>query len=863
MLVILAIMPALAIILYSGLEQRQHSIEDAQQDVLFLTHTMAEDQQEITRSINQMLSTLSLLPEIQRLDRQACREIFGSVLEQNPNYLNIALTDLNGEVLASGKPLTITNFGDRKHVRGVLEKKQFSIGEYIISRIGSATPAFAFAYPVLDKNNRLKAVLTAAIKLAHLSDFYEISNLPENSFVAATDHKGIRLFYYPPRKDTNPVGKPIKKQSWEKASKAKEPGIFIGYGSDRVRRIFAFEPVRFKPGDTPYLYIWTGTPEVSVLAPANAALARNLLLLLLATALSFFISWLIGKKTLLSPIQSLVNLTRKFTEGDFDARIELTAKPDEFVTLTRAFHNMADTLATNQRTLQESEERFKTLFEYAPEAYYLHNFEGVFIDGNKKAEDLLGYKREELIGKNFIELDLLAVEDLQKATELLAENMGGKPTGPDEFTLKRKNGRHVAVEISTITINIGGQDLVLGAARDITERKRAAQALQESEEKLARAKKMESLGLLAGGVAHDLNNVLSGIVSYPELILMDLPEDSKLRKPIETIQASGHRAADIVQDLLTVARGVAINRQPLNLNDLVGEYLHSPEFDKLKQLYPTVMVKTHLAKDLFNISGSPVHVGKAVMNLVSNAAEAITGSGNVTIATMNRYLDRALRGYGDVKIGEYVVLSISDDGLGISSDDLKRIFEPFYTRKVMGKSGTGLGLAVVWNIMLDHKGYIDVLTDEQGTSFELYFPMTREELSDTELSVPIKSYQGNGETILVVDDVESQRDISCRLLEVLGYQTKAVASGEAAVEYLKENTVDLILLDMIMDPGINGHETYERIIKIHPKQKAIIVSGFAVTEDVKATQKLGAGKYVKKPYSIEKIGLAVKEELGK
>jgi two-component system, cell cycle sensor histidine kinase and response regulator CckA len=374
---------------------------------------------------------------------------------------------------------------------------------------------------------------------------------------------------------------------------------------------------------------------------------------------------------------------------------------------------------------------------------------------------------------------------------------------------------------------------------------------------------MESLGLLAGGVAHDLNNVLSGIVSYPELILMDLPEDSKLRKPIETMQESGQRASAIVQDLLTVARGVATTKEPLSLNDLVGDYLHSPEFNKLKQFHPTVTVKTNLDTDLFNISGSPVHIRKVVMNLVSNASEAIEGSGNVTISTMNRHIDRPLRGYDDVNIGEYVVLSVSDDGSGISSHDLERIFEPFYTKKVMGRSGTGLGLAVVWNTVQDHKGYIDVTTDENGTAFELYLPITRDEISDKALSIPIKDYKGNQETILVVDDMESQREISCKMLDALGYKTKVVSSGEEAVEYLKENTVDLILLDMIMDPGINGRETYESIIKIHPRQKAIIVSGFAATNEVKEAQKLGAGQYIKKPVTLEKIGIAVKEELEK
>jgi signal transduction histidine kinase/ActR/RegA family two-component response regulator len=397
----------------------------------------------------------------------------------------------------------------------------------------------------------------------------------------------------------------------------------------------------------------------------------------------------------------------------------------------------------------------------------------------------------------------------------------------------------------------------------LQECKQAAQALRKSEEKLTRAKKMEALGLLAGGVAHDLNNVLSGIVSYPELLLLDLPKESKLRKPIETIQETGHRATAIVQDLLTVARGIAIAKEPLNLNAMVENFLLSPEFEKLKRFHPTVTIKTNLDTDLFNISGSDAHLGKVVMNLVSNAAEAIEGSGDVIISTLNRYVDRPIRGYDDVNVGEYGVLSVSDGGPGISPDDLERIFEPFYTKKVMGRSGTGLGLAVVWNVVQDLKGYLDVISDENGTTFELYFPTTREEVSDKDLSIPIKDYQGDGEKVLVVDDVESQREIACEMLNILGYKAKAVSSGEEAVEYLKENTVDLILLDMIMAPGINGRETYERILKIHPNQKAVIVSGFAETDDVKEAQRLGAGQYIKKPLTLEKIGTAVKDELKK
>jgi two-component system, cell cycle sensor histidine kinase and response regulator CckA len=196
-------------------------------------------------------------------------------------------------------------------------------------------------------------------------------------------------------------------------------------------------------------------------------------------------------------------------------------------------------------------------------------------------------------------------------------------------------------------------------------------------------------------------------------------------------------------------------------------------------------------------------------------------------------------------------------------NDLERIFEPFYTKKKMGRSGTGLGLSVVWNVMKNHKGYIDVATGENGTTFELYFPITRDAILKRDIPLSAKDYKGNGETVLVVDDVSSQREISCSILDKLNYNSEAVASGEEAVEYLKGHRVDLVLLDMIMDPGINGYETYKRIIKIHPGQKAIIISGFSETDDVKKTQSLGAGQYVKKPVTLEKLGLAIKKELQK
>lgn len=397
---------------------------------------------------------------------------------------------------------------------------------------------------------------------------------------------------------------------------------------------------------------------------------------------------------------------------------------------------------------------------------------------------------------------------------------------------------------------------------EIKERKRIDKDKRELEERLARSQKMEALGLLAGGVAHDLNNVLSGIVSYPDLLLLNLPEHSSMRRPILAIQESGKKAAAIVQDLLDLARRGVTHREVLNLNDIIKEYLRSPELEALKEYHPKIVLEIRLDSKLLNIRGSTVHLKKTIMNLVSNAAEAQPAGGKITISTENRYVDRPIKGYDKVEEGDFVVLEVKDKGIGIAVEDLQRIFEPFYTKKVMGRNGTGLGMSVVWGTMQDHKGYIDIDSKENmGTVFRLYFPICREALSPKPEAVRLELFTGHSEKILVIDDIREQQEIASQLLSRLGYCVATVSSGEEAIDYLKNNPVDLIVLDMIMDPKMDGLDTYSQVLLINPHQKTIIASGFAETDRVKKALSLGVGQFLKKPYTLENLGLAVREEL--
>ena len=409
------------------------------------------------------------------------------------------------------------------------------------------------------------------------------------------------------------------------------------------------------------------------------------------------------------------------------------------------------------------------------------------------------------------------------------------------------------------------EDLVHQRTRELRHaNKQLKQEMEDrktAQEQLARAQRMEAIGTLAAGVAHDLNNILSGIVSYPDLLLIRLPDGSDMRQPLETIQNSGKKAAAIVQDLLALARRGITSSEVVDLRQIVTEYLDSPECTKMRSYHSGVQIQTNFASDLMDIAGSPVHLSKTVMNIASNAAEAILEKGTISIELRNQYIDAPIQGYDKVQQGDYVLLKISDTGHGIASQDLERIFEPFYTKKKMGRSGTGLGMAVVWGTVKDHNGYIDVESRiGGGTTFYLYFPVTRQR-KKTDAPIDLSAYTGNGETILVVDDILEQREIAISILKELGYQTHAVSSGEAAIDYLQENRVDLLLLDMIMAPGMDGLETYQHIIKVHHTQKAIIASGYSESERVRQAQQLGAGLYLRKPYTIANLATAVYNEL--
>ncbi|WP_446007975.1 ATP-binding response regulator [Candidatus Electrothrix sp.] len=501
--------------------------------------------------------------------------------------------------------------------------------------------------------------------------------------------------------------------------------------------------------------------------------------------------------------------------------------------------------------LEKTKNYLENILFSMTDAIFVINLQGYIEICNQGSEFLVGSEQDDILGQPLHAF--LGEEICMNWLQRLMIDEEIAPLQNTETTLYTASGEGIPVLASASAI-YNDSDWTHGAIfvlRDLRDHKKL-------EERVFRSKRMESIGLMAGGVAHDLNNILAGIIGYPELLLKTIPEDSSLRGPLEAILESGQRAAMVVADLLTVARGVAVAKEVRNLHELIEEYLDSPEQKEIHTVYSDIVYEYQLEATQADIFCSPLHIKKCLMNLVTNAAEAVVDKGTIRITTSNKVLDDQEALEHEITAGEYVVLCVEDTGSGISEKDLQHIFEPFYTKKVMGRSGTGLGLAVVWNTVQDHESKIFVTSDEKGSQFHVYFPVSKEE---TNVLVGNRQEEKTAEqsgTILIIDDEPQLRDLAVRMLQSIGYTVDSVCSGELAIKYIMEKPVDLIVIDMQMEPGMNGYETYREIIQIYPDQKAIIVSGFSDSKAVKAALQLGANGFIKKPYSTEQLGQAVK-----
>ena len=407
-----------------------------------------------------------------------------------------------------------------------------------------------------------------------------------------------------------------------------------------------------------------------------------------------------------------------------------------------------------EKALRDSETKYRMVVDNANEGIVVLKDERIHFANDMILKEI-DYSFEELSRKKAN--DFLHPADQESSDRAIEMILDGKIDFDDrEMRLLDGKGEYRWFNVHSVRTLWENQPAIISFLYEITDRKTVEAEKAHLQNRLIQAEKMEILGTLAGTVAHDLNNVLMGVTSYPEYLLTKIPENSELRKPMETIKKSGNKAAAMVQDMLTLARRRIKVSKVCNLNHLVNQFLNSLEFKKLHSYNSKVTVETDLNDQLENIKGSPLHLSKTIMNLVSNALDSVTDGGCICIATENRTAAPHSGHKKDMnpKTGPYAVLKITDNGSGIAPDEIERIFDPFFTKKTMGKSGTGLGMVVVWNAVQDHGGYIHVDSVEGlGTTFTLFFPATTAEQESIKPDRPVETVRGNGETVLYTKEL--------------------------------------------------------------------------------------------------------------
>ena len=511
-----------------------------------------------------------------------------------------------------------------------------------------------------------------------------------------------------------------------------------------------------------------------------------------------------------------------------------------------------------RRVLEQKGRELQVMLDASPAMVFFQDSAGRYVRVNRLFAETVGLPIASVVGHDGGDL-FPDFGDWGRAEHETVLNTGA-PVLKREVVLDTPRGERRLL-VDRFPYRGTGGDVIgsIGFALDVTERVRAEEERRRLEQQLDRARKMESLGLLAGGVAHDLNNHFTPLIGFAELILLRVPSDGPIAEDVRKMKRSAQEASEIVQDLLTLTRRAMVLKEPLDLNETVTAYLDSPVHQDLASRRPEVRVATRLEPELPNVMGSGPHLRKMFMNLVRNAFEAMPEGGDLEIATSRRRLRAGYSGYETVPPGDYAAVSIADRGVGISAEDLQRIFEPFFTRKALGRSGSGLGMAVVWGTLKDHGGYVDVRSRPgEGATFTLYLPTTSLSPRSSE-PTPIRDLMGAGQRLLVVDDEPAQRDVAARVLTQLGYEVTALRGGPEAVAHAADHPVDVILMDMALGGDVDGLDLYRRILEVRPGVPAVIVSAFPETDRVRQAQKLGAAAYVRKPYTLEAIALAVRQ----
>ncbi len=862
---LLMTLAALMVIIHMSHGKYLDNLREAKSDTARLTYGLAAEFRVLVNSARELGETLAMLPDGRNPDAGKVEPLLKSLIDQNPVYANIVMLDHIGQAWASGVPLhgKVFSMADRRYFKSVMATGVFSAGEYTMGKTTSK-PVLSFGCPIRNVDGTLMGCIAIGFNLEYFKTTFQNAELPPNSIFTFIDHKGIILYTsYSP--ETN-IGKPYLPDEFKAMQTKAVDRTFVGEGVDGLRRIISFTDLRLNDSEPPYLYIKVSIPFAPVAENIRKQLAIHISTIVAAIFVLTALIWYLGRRFILAPIAVVNDALVKVAEGDLAVRLSGRVHVRELKQIESTFDTMISALSENIGERQKAEESLQrhgeflwTLLETIPSPVFYKDTAGKYTGCNKAFEEFLGLRRNDIIGKTVFDIAPRETAEIyhQKDQELLSNP--GKQIY--EWQVKRKDSetRHVIFYKATL---MGARNQIagiVGLISDITERKHVEEEREKLKDQLLHAQKLESIGRLAGGVAHDFNNMLMVISGNIELVLEQIDPAQPMHDNLMEALDSARRSADLTRQLLAFARRQAIAPQLLSFNEMVTGMLKM-----LRRLIgENIDLVWKPGPNLWPVRMDPTQIDQILANLAVNARDAIEGVGNLTIETDNIIIDETYcMSHEGFIPGEYVLLAVSDNGRGMDQETLAHLFEPFYTTKEMGK-GTGMGLATIYGIVKQNDGFINVYSEPgKGTSFKIYFRRAKLQSQPVQVEKIRQAPQGGAETIMLVEDEEGILRLGRTILESYGYRVLATqAPGEAlTISQQHQGPIHLLITDVIM-PQMNGKDLQTRMQTRHPGLKTLFMSGYTA-DTISNHGILEEGiHFLQKPFSALTLATKVREVL--
>lgn len=688
-------LPAIGIIINSGMQQRRAAVHDAERETQKLAETIVSEQKNFEVSTRQLFIALSQLPGIKNRNQVEVQAIFAEILRRSPQYSNIFIADAAGVVWASGVPLTETvSVADRRYFKNALASGRMSSGEYHIART-SKKPTLNLGYPLLDHTGQVTAVICAGLSLENYRRILDVYNLPTGASFALLDHQGIILTRaIEPEKY---VGKPSNPEIFQAMLAGPEEETSIGVSSVAGdTRIQTYRKIRLEGESVPYMYVRAGIPADVIMAKENVALIKNLTLYSVALSLAFLLSWFIGKKFISDRVLLLQRSSQRLAEGDLAVRVALEAGGGEIGKLGQAFDDMAQKLARREQSLRESESNYRGIFNTTHDALLVNDDSGLISEANRAAETMFGYTREELLNMSLE--DLISGAPPHSLVEVLALIAKSFKAGTQEleWVCRRDNGELFWTEMAMTPTSGVGARRVLTVIRDISERKEMEQVKE----------------LMLSSISHEMRTPLTAMLGFLEFVIDNQVDEEQLKDYHIIMHKEGERLSEMIDNYLDMQRLKAklheYHFKPLDVGTLLENAISIFASPSARH---SIVVQA--PADLPPVLGDDVLLHQALSNLLSNAIKYSPEGSEVVIAARHE--------------AKAVIVSVQDQGPGVPPEALDKIFDLFY--RVEGTSrrhvtGTGLGLALVKEIVGAHQGQVWAeSTAGQGSTFYVLLPV--------------------------------------------------------------------------------------------------------------------------------------------